>query len=52
MFTYTLRTMEMTQHIRVPDTVYDEAERLKEERDFPSIGEAVRYMCREGGYDV
>lgn len=42
----------MSQQVRIPDTIYEKAEELKEERDFPSIGEAIRYMCREGGYDV
>lgn len=40
------------RHIRIPDTVYEEAEQVKEERDFPSIGEAVRHMCQEGDFDV
>lgn len=39
-------------HVRVPDPVYNRAEEIKEERDLPSIGEALRYMSREGGYDV
>lgn len=42
----------MTQQVRVPDTVYEKAEQLKEERDYPTIGEAIRYMCREGEFDV
>jgi len=41
-----------TTHVRVPDPVYDEAEQIKDDRDLPSIGEALRYMAREGGYDV
>jgi len=39
-------------HVRLPDSVYEEAERVKAEYDYPSIGEAVRHMCRDGGYDV
>jgi hypothetical protein len=37
--------------MKVPDTVYREAERLADEKDM-SMKEAVRMMCREGGYDV
>lgn len=37
---------------RIPETVVEEAEQVKEDRDFSSIGEAIRYMCREGGFDV
>ena len=39
-------------HVRVPDPVYEVAGEVKEERDLPSMGEAIRYMVREGGYDV
>lgn len=42
----------MSEHMRVPDTVYQEAVRLQDERGFASLGEAVRHMCQEGGYDV
>jgi len=36
----------------VPDTVYEEAERIADERDM-SRKEAVRYMCRSTeGFDV
>jgi len=41
-----------TTHARIPDPVYREAEQVKDEREFSSIGEAIRYMVREGGYDV
>jgi len=37
---------------RLPDPVYERAKELRDERDFPSIGEAVRYMIREGEHDV
>lgn len=42
----------MSEHVRVPDTVYEEAKRVQTELDFASIGEAIRHMCQEGGYDV
>lgn len=42
----------MTEHVRVPDTVYEEAMRVQKRRDFSSIGEAIRHMCQKGGYDV
>jgi len=41
-----------TTHTRVPDSVRDSAKDVKEEYDYPSIGEAIRHMCRKGGYDV
>jgi len=37
--------------MRVPQEVYDQAERLKEEKDM-TMKEAIRQMCREGGFDV
>lgn len=42
----------MSQHVRVPNSVYNEAIHVKEERDFPTIGEAIRHMCQEADYDV
>lgn len=39
------------QH-RIPDTVAHRAREVRDERDFASIGEAIRHMCQEGGYDV
>lgn len=41
-----------TTHVRVPQPVYEQAVHVKQDHDFPSIGEAIRHMCREGGYDV
>jgi len=41
----------MSELMKVPDTVYSRAKELAEERDM-SMKEAVRLMCREGGYDV
>jgi hypothetical protein len=37
--------------MKVPDTVYREAKRIAGESDM-TMKEAVRRMCREGGYDV
>lgn len=42
----------MPQAVRVPEPVYREAKELRDDRDFSSLGDAVRAMCREGGYDV
>jgi len=42
----------MSDQLRVPDTVSERARTLVDERDFASIGEAIRHMCQEGGYDV
>ena len=41
----------MEQH-RIPDPVAEQAKQLRDERDFTSVGEAIRYMAREGGFDV
>jgi len=38
--------------VRVPRPVYDEAVRLVEERGYATLGAAIRFMCREGGFDV
>jgi len=37
--------------MRVPDSVYEQAAELARNRDM-SMKEAVRLMCRDGGYDV
>lgn len=42
----------MVEQTRIPNTVYEVAHNVKEEHDYPSLGEAIRHMCREGGYDV
>jgi hypothetical protein len=42
----------MTNGVRVPEPVYEKAEEVKEIHDYASLGEAIRHMCREGGYDV
>ncbi|MDL5361324.1 hypothetical protein [Halalkalicoccus sp. NIPERK01] len=41
-----------TKHARLPETVYNQAEAIQEEYGYPSIGEAIRHMCKEAGYDV
>jgi len=41
----------MTVVMRLPDPVYEKAEEIAAERDM-SLAESVRWMCREGGYDV
>jgi len=42
----------MSEQVIVPNTVYDTAKDVKQERDFSSLGEAIRHMAQEGGYDV
>lgn len=42
----------MVRMIRVPDPVAEQAEELAEKRDFQTIGEAVRAMVNEAGYEV
>jgi len=37
--------------MKVPDTVHKRAKQIAKERDM-TMKEAVRLMCREGGYDV
>lgn len=37
--------------MKVPDSVYAQAESMADEMDM-SMKEAVRLMCREGGYNV
>jgi hypothetical protein len=44
--------MTETKHVRIPYRVYDQAEDVQDEYGYPSIGEAIRHMCKEGGYDV
>ena len=37
--------------MRVPNSVYNTASEIAAEKDM-TMKEAVRLMCREGGYDV
>ena len=41
----------MSKRVIVPDSVYDKAEEIARKKDM-SRKEAIRLMCREGGYDV
>jgi len=41
----------VSRSLRIPDTVHDKAKELSEQKDM-SLKEAIRTMCREGGYDV
>ena len=41
----------VSELMKVPDSVYERARQLSDERDM-SYKEAVRLMCREGGFDV
>lgn len=41
----------MGKQIRVPDTVHSKADDIADERDM-TIKEAIRFMCRTGGFDV
>jgi hypothetical protein len=42
----------MTEHIRIPNSVAEQARKLKDEQDFATLGEAIRHMCQEGDYEV
>jgi hypothetical protein len=41
-----------TKTVRIPTAVYAQAEDIQEDYDFATIGEAIRHMCQDGGYDV
>jgi len=41
----------MAKRVVVPNTVYDRANEIAEDREM-SIKEAIRHMAQEGGYDV
>lgn len=41
----------MAKSVGVPDPVYQRAQDVAEEHDY-NLKEAIRHMCREGGYDV
>jgi len=42
----------MARAVRLPESVAETAEDVQEEFNYQALGEAVRHMCREGGYDV
>lgn len=44
--------MPVSEQHRIPDTVAERARQIRDENDFTSIGEAIRHMAQEGGYDV
>jgi len=48
---HTFASMGKQPVITVPTTVYEKAQEIAVERDM-SLKEAVRFMCREGTYDV
>lgn len=41
----------MSHTVKIPDTVHEKAKEVSKERD-ATLGEAIRLMCRDGGYDV
>lgn len=41
----------MAKSVKVPETVYQMSDDLADERDM-SKKEAIRFMCRKGGFDV
>lgn len=43
--------MAQTKTIGIPTTVCEQAKEVAEQKGM-SIKEAIRLMCREGGYDV
>jgi len=41
----------VSELMRVPDSVYSQAKDIAEKRDM-SMKEAIRFMCRQGSFDV
>jgi hypothetical protein len=52
MFTWALLRYAVTEQHRIPDPVAQLAREVRDEQDFGSIGEAIRYMINNEGYDV
>jgi len=44
--------MTKNPSVRLPQTVYDRAEEIQDEYDYPSLGEAVRHVFQDAGNDV
>lgn len=44
--------MASTKHVRIPERVYERAAEVQEEYGYPSIGEAIRHVFQEAGYDA
>jgi hypothetical protein len=42
----------MTEAVKLPEPVYERAQEVQDEKDFATLGEAIRHMCQEGDYDV
>jgi hypothetical protein len=42
----------MVKQAKLPEPVHDRAMELKEEEEFSSIGDAIRHVFTEAGYDV
>lgn len=45
-------SVTVSEQHRLPDTVAERAKDIRDERDFPSVGEAVRHVFQEAGHDV
>lgn len=41
-----------TSHVRVPDPVKDVADRMVQDGEHETLGEAIRSVFEEAGYDV
>lgn len=42
----------MTHRPQLSDALFEAAEEVRQERGLPNIDTALRYMVREGGYDI
>lgn len=42
----------MARRPKIPDSVCEAAEDVREEHEYSSLGDAIRHMVREAGYDV
>lgn len=43
--------MSMGKRPRLPEPVEQELAQIKDEYDYPSLGEAVRHVMKEAGYE-
>jgi len=52
MVTTCVQTCAVTEQHRLPDPVAKEAKRIRDEKDYSSVGEVVRDVFKEAGYEV
>lgn len=42
----------MVKQVKLPDPVYKQASEIKTNEEFSSLGDAIRHVFMEAGYDV